>query len=54
MQSIDWQKKCDKRFIWNLRNCQCQCDKSCDVRQYLDYKNCKCRKMLVDKLLKKM
>ena len=44
---------CDKRFIWNLRNCQCECDKSCDVRQYLDYKNCKCRKMLVDKLLKK-
>ena len=44
---------CDKGFIWNLSNCECECDKSCDVREYLDYKNCKCRNMLVDKLLKK-
>ena len=41
---------CDKGFIWNLSNCECECDKSCDVAEYLDYENCKCRKKLVDKL----
>ena len=41
---------CDKGFIWNRSNCECECDKSCDVGEYLDYKNCKCRKRLVDKL----
>ena len=41
---------CDKGFIWNPRNYECECDKSCDVKQFLDYKNCKCRKRLVDKL----
>ena len=42
---------CDKRFIWNPSNCECECDKSCDVGEYLDYENCKCRKKLVDKLV---
>ena len=42
---------CDKGFIWNSINCECECDKSCDVGEYLDYQNCKCRKMLVDKLV---
>ena len=42
---------CDKRFIWNPSNCQCECDKSCDVGEYLDYENCKCRKKIVDKLV---
>ena len=42
---------CDKEFIWNPSNCECEYDKSCDVREYLDYKNCKCRKKLVDKLV---
>ena len=42
---------CDKGFIWNLSNCECECDKSCDFSEYLDYKNCKCKKMLVDKLV---
>ena len=42
---------CDKRFVWNLSNCGCQCDKSCDIGKYLDYKNCKWRKRLVDKLV---
>ena len=42
---------CDKGFIWNPSNCECECDKSCDVGEYLDYENCKCRKKLVDKLL---
>ena len=39
---------CDKGFIWNRSNCEC--DKSCDVGEYLHYSNCKCRKKLVDKL----
>ena len=43
---------CDMEFIWNLCNCECECDKLCDVREYLDYKNCKCRKRLIDKLVK--
>ena len=42
---------CDKGFIWNPINCECECDKSCDVGEYLDYENCKCRKKLVDKLV---
>ena len=42
---------CDKEFIWNPSNCDCECDKSCDIGEYLDYKNCKCRKKLVDKLV---
>ena len=43
---------CDKRSIWNPRNCECECDKSCDVIEYLDYKNCKCRKKFLDKWVK--
>ena len=42
---------CDKGFIWNPSNCECEYDKSCDIGEYLDYKNCKCRKILVDKLV---
>ena len=42
---------CDRGFIWNLSNCECECDKSCDVGEYLDYSNCKCRKKLVYKLI---
>ena len=42
---------CDKRYIWNPNNCECECDKSCDIGEYLDYENCKCRKKLVDKLV---
>ena len=40
---------CDKGFIWNPSNCEC--DKSCDIGEYLDYEDCKCRKKLVDKLI---
>ena len=32
---------CDKRYIRNPGNCECECDKSCDVGEYLDYENCK-------------
>ena len=42
---------CDKGFIQNSSNCECECDKSCYVGEYLDYSNCKCRKKLVDKLV---
>ena len=40
---------CDKGYIWNPSNCEC--DKSYDIGEYLDYKNCKCRKSLIDKLV---
>ena len=43
--------RCDKGSIWNLSNCECECDKSCDVGKYLDYENCRCRKKLFDKLV---
>ena len=42
---------CDKGFIWNPSNCECECDKLYNVGEYLDYKNCKCRKRLIDKLV---
>ena len=42
---------CDKGFIWNPSNCECECDKSCDIGEYLDYSKCKCRKKLVDQLV---
>ena len=43
---------CDKEFIWNTSNCECEYDKSGDVGEYLDYENCKCRKRLVRNYLK--
>ena len=42
---------CDKRFNWNLSNCECECDTPCDAGEYLGYKNYKCRKRLIDKLV---
>ena len=51
MQRIIDKGVCDKRFIWNPSNCECECDGSGDVGEYLDYENCKCRKKLVDKLI---
>ena len=27
---------CDKGFIWNPRNSECECDKSCDVGEYYE------------------
>ena len=42
---------CDKGFIWNSSNCECEYNKSYDVGEYLDYANCKCRKKLVNKLV---
>ena len=40
---------CNKGFIWNPSNCECECDKSSDISKYLDYKNRKCKKKLVDR-----
>ena len=37
-----------KEFIWNLSNCECECDKYCGIGEYLDYKSCRCRKKLVN------
>ena len=28
---------CDKGFIWNPSNYECECDKSCNIGEYLDY-----------------
>ena len=42
---------CDKWFIWNPSNCECECDKTCDIGEYLGYEHCKCSKKLVDKLV---
>ena len=41
---------CDKGFMWNPSNCECECDKSCDIGEYLNYSSCKCRKKLIDSL----
>ena len=35
---------CDKVFIFNPSNCECECDTSCNIGQYLDYLDCKCKK----------
>ena len=52
-ESKEWIDKgvCDKGFIWNSSNCECECGKACDVGEYLDYENCKCRKKLVAPLI---
>ena len=42
---------CDKGFIWDPSNCECECDKSCDIGGYLYYKNGKCRNSIVNKLV---
>ena len=46
-------ERCDKGFILNPHNCDCECNKSCNVGEYLDYENCKCRKNLVNKLVER-
>ena len=42
---------CNKGFIWNPSNCECEWDKSCDIGEYLNYSNCNCKKKLFDKLI---
>ena len=33
---------CDKGYIWNPSNSECECDKSCGIGEYLDYRRCVC------------
>ena len=40
---------CDKRFIKNPSNCECECDQSRDAGENLE--NCKYRKRLIVKLV---
>ena len=42
---------CDRESIWNLCNCECECDKLCGTGEYSDHENCKSRKKYVDKLV---
>ena len=44
-------ERCDKDFIWNPSDCNCEFDESCDMGQYLDYKNCKWRRKIVGELV---
>ena len=37
-------QECDKGFLWNPSNCNCECNISCNTSEYLNYRNCKCRK----------
>ena len=53
MQELINKSVCDKRFIWNPSNGECECYKSCHFSEYLDYKNGKCKKKLVDKLVER-
>ena len=41
---------CDKGFIRNPSNCECDCDKTCDAGEYLDYENVSAEK-LVDQIV---
>ena len=50
-EELKEKERCDKGFIWNPSNCNCECDKSCDVGEYLDYENCKCRRKIVVSLV---
>ena len=42
---------CDRGYIWNPSNFECECNESWDAGEYLDYKNCKCREQLAEKLV---
>ena len=39
---------CDRGFVWNPINCECEGHKLCDNGGYLDYGNWKCRKTLAE------
>ena len=41
----------NQEFVWNLSNCEWECNKSCDIGEYLDYQNCKCKSSTVDELV---
>ena len=42
---------CDKGYIWNPSNCECECDKSSDIGEDLDYEISKRTKRLIEKLV---
>ena len=42
---------CDKGYVWNPSNCDCQCDILCDIEEYLDYSNYRGRKKLFNKIV---
>ena len=46
--------ECDKGFIFNPSNCECECDKIRGINEYIDYSNCKCRNKLVDSLVEEL
>ena len=50
-EELSDKKRCDKGFIWNPSNCNCECDKSCNIGEYLDYKSCICRQKIVGSLV---
>ena len=41
---------CDRGFIWNPSNCECECDESCGIGEYLNYKSCVCINTSIDQL----
>ena len=42
---------CDKEFIWNPSDCDCECYNRCDVGKYLDYEIVNAEKKWVFKLV---
>ena len=52
-EKLSDKERCNKGFIWNPSNCNCECDKSCDIGEYLDYKNCKSKRKTVGELVEK-
>ena len=50
-EELSDKERCDKGFIRNPSNCNCECDKLCDIGEYLDCKNCKCRRKIVGELV---
>ena len=40
-------ERCDKRFIWNPSNCECECAKLGNIGEYLDYKKYRYRKKII-------
>ena len=33
-EELSDKERCDKGYIWNPSNCNCECDKSCEIREY--------------------
>ena len=42
---------CDKGFIWNPNNCECESNKSWDFGEFLDNESYNCRKSLIGELV---